>query len=223
MANKVFPLFIVVLLFICSTPSSHSKPITPDETSVSPIVCNGCSFVLTWIDAKLKDNATEAEIEDDLEDFCENLPHQLNSTCWLIAADYLPEIFYYLNTDVSPSVICSKIGLCPSNIYNIDNKKGEKYEDFCTWCDLAALVIVEEAASNGTEVELETLLDDLCAALPVSVAYQQQCEDVVEAYLPQLLQLIKEQNPHDICTRIGLCPSFASSSSSTTPISSVDG
>jgi len=74
----------------------------------------------------------------------------------------------------------------------------------CTICELVVSTVESFIKENKTEQEIEKLLDALCDKLPV---FGKQCEAMVDAYLPMIIDwIVNAENPQKFCTQIGLCP-----------------
>jgi hypothetical protein len=83
----------------------------------------------------------------------------------------------------------------------------EPPEQECVWCYMTCNYIVGWLLANATDTFIEQKLQVLCDVAPAP--YNQQCDALVMQYLPQLFQLIKDDEwvgIQDLCGEIGACP-----------------
>lgn len=55
------------------------------------------------------------------------------------------------------------------------------------------------------QTEIEAALERVCNILPSSV--KQECDTLIKTYFPELIQLLLQLSPKDICSSLGLCAS----------------
>jgi len=66
----------------------------------------------------------------------------------------------------------------------------------------------EYVKDKSTEAEIEAALEQVCSYFP---SYKTQCDALVEAYTPQIIQLLVDDvSPKEICTELGLCDALKS-------------
>ena len=56
----------------------------------------------------------QTEIEDALHNVCSVLPDSLKSECADFIDTYTPQILALLSQELTPKLICGKLGLCPT-------------------------------------------------------------------------------------------------------------
>ena len=56
----------------------------------------------------------QKQVEDALETVCSKLPSSFKSQCVEFIDTYTPQILDLLSQKLSPTLICGKLGLCPS-------------------------------------------------------------------------------------------------------------
>jgi saposin len=171
------------------------------QTEASSLGCDGCKFVVTWIEGKLADNATEATIVADLEKFCSDLPSSLAGVCNTIAANYVPEVISYLENDESPAVACGQIKLCPTFAPQVVPSN-----DLCSGCE-ALVGFVESWASNGAaEDKILAAIEGVCNILPSSV--RATCQNYIAQNGATIIaDIINKENPTTLCTQLSICAS----------------
>ena len=57
------------------------------------------------------------------------------------------------------------------------------------------------------QTEIEEALDKVCSYLPSD--YKQECQDLVNQYTPEIIELLETLKPSQICQALKLCPSSA--------------
>ncbi|XP_077999575.1 prosaposin-like isoform X3 [Glandiceps talaboti] len=77
--------------------------------------CEVCKLVGQYLLTVLKNNATEQEIEQALEEVCNLLPASVKDECNSLVQQYGPVLFSLLKS-LSPSELCDAIGLCPGKL-----------------------------------------------------------------------------------------------------------
>lgn len=83
----------------------------------------------------------------------------------------------------------------------------EPPEQECIWCYMTCNYIAGWLQANATDTFIEQKLQVLCDVAPAP--YNQQCDALVMQYLPQLSQLIKDNEwpfVEYLCGDIGACP-----------------
>nr|XP_039273546.1 uncharacterized protein LOC120347581 isoform X5 [Styela clava] len=194
-SQKLTPKEICEAIKLCT--SSVKKENVKDNTG-----CEICTLALTELFNKLEDNATEEEIEKELEKICSDLPESYQSECKMIIEQYTPELIELITQKLTPKEICEAIKLCTSYV----KKENVKYNTGCEICTLALTELFNKLEDNATEEEIEKELEKICSDLPES--YQSECKMIIEQYTPELIELITQKlTPKEICEAIKLCTS----------------
>ncbi|KAI8797151.1 proactivator polypeptide, partial [Biomphalaria glabrata] len=206
--KKIQPDSMCYILTLCKNTSVST--VTRKLASSSPPndgLCDLCKYVVTYIDTFLKENATENEIEEILDKVCQILPPSLLQNCTGLVQKYGPLIVQLLLQELDPTAVCTAIGLCTGNkasLSLISNVKTKVKGEMCDLCKYVLTYVDSFLGENATEAEIESLLEEACAILPSSVI--QECNNFIEEYGPMIIQLlIKELDPSQVCTAIGLC------------------
>ncbi|RUS88535.1 hypothetical protein EGW08_003711, partial [Elysia chlorotica] len=167
--------------------------------------CTLCEFVLTQLDNILADNSTQAQIEAALDQVCNFLPASIKQECDTLVQQYTPQLIQLL-LQFKPQEVCTRLGLCTSKnsgqILKVNN--GSQ----CILCEFALTQLDNMLAENSTQAQIEAALDQVCNFLPASI--KQECDTLVQQYTPQLIQLLLQFKPQEVCTRLGLCTSKTS-------------
>jgi len=170
------------------------------EVVKGDLECTACTFLVGQVEQMVLTNRTVTDIEKALSEICNHLTGSWKSVCQSLVETDLPLVIAYLEDEISPSVICSKIGLCASTLaQTITDTK-------CSLCDFLVGEVEILLASGVVEQKIEVVLDDLCSHLldPMGGI----CMNVVSTYLPAIIEFVEENLPaSEICSKIGLCPS----------------
>jgi saposin len=86
---------------------SRREPVSDDPQ------CVVCEFVMTKLEAELKDKTTRDEIRQAVENICTHLPNSISKQCTKFVEQYADLIITLIDT-VPPKEICSQMGLCPA-------------------------------------------------------------------------------------------------------------
>ena len=173
--------------------------VSKEEEAVNgDLECTACTFLVGQVEQMVVSNQTMNEIEKTLSELCSHLTGTWQTICDSIVQTDLPLIIGYLEDELSPSVICGKLGLCTSVVKDTNTK-----------CDLCTFLVGEVEtllASGAVEQKIEIALDDICSHLldPMGGI----CMNVVSTYLPAIIQFLEQKYPaSEICSKIGMCPS----------------
>lgn len=183
---------------------------TPPRKPTNPrsgTQCVLCEFVMKQLDDMLKANATEAEIEQALEEVCSLLPDTIKQECDDFVKEYGQAVIEMLVQELSPDVICKTLGLCSSNTVSMKAKPVKTVGDgeLCGTCETLMQYFDSLLEENSTVQEIERVLEKVCNFLPDK--YKEECDDIVETYGPAVIQLIAEfADPKEVCQAVGLCP-----------------
>nr|XP_003218519.1 PREDICTED: prosaposin isoform X1 [Anolis carolinensis] len=100
---------------------------------------------------------------------------------------------------------CNAIKHCRQTVWNKPTVKSIP----CDLCKEIVAVAGKVLKDNATEDEIYAYLTKACEFLPDS-GLVAQCKEMVEAYLPNILDMIKEEldNPEVVCSSLTLCQSL---------------
>ncbi|KAJ5072527.1 hypothetical protein M0811_01542 [Anaeramoeba ignava] len=189
--NGVTPDQICSMIGLCATPKAPRG-----------IECTVCEMIMELLDNFLKDNHTDQEIEQFLENVCNMLPSFLSGPCDSLVQEYLPQIINLIVNGVTPDQICSMIGLCATPPPTPSIFKGIE----CTVCEIVMKLLDGFLQNNSTQQEIEQFLEGVCNMLPSYLSGP--CDSLIQTYLPQIINLIVNGvTPDEICSMIGLCTS----------------
>lgn len=76
--------------------------------------CILCQFIMTKVEAELKDKKTESELEGFLRGICKQLPAKYGAECNKFIEEYTQLIITLVDT-IPPKEFCGQINLCRAN------------------------------------------------------------------------------------------------------------
>ncbi|XP_077973904.1 uncharacterized protein LOC120347581 isoform X1 [Styela clava] len=190
-SQKLTPKEICEAIKLCT--SSVKKESVKDNTG-----CEICTLALTELFNKLEDNATEEEIEKELEKICSDLPESYQSECKMIIEQYTPELIELITQKLTPKEICEAIKLCTSSVKKVESGIT------CLLCTDVVGYLVKNIPVNQTE---ESILKELRVACSYLKKYEDKCDEFVNDYGKEIVDLILREvtDPKKICFLIGLC------------------
>jgi len=105
--SNASPAQICKILGVCM--SRKTKPL--NNVKDTPF-CSYCTTIVSSIESYLAANATQDEIEKNVDQLCALLPDEFSLYCEAFIASEIPAIINYLNQNYTPQQVCSQIGLC---------------------------------------------------------------------------------------------------------------
>ncbi|XP_060569459.1 uncharacterized protein LOC132727883 isoform X3 [Ruditapes philippinarum] len=218
LVQNIDPTTICTRIGLCTGKSVSSlENIIPLKTKVlgnlksSVVTCETCKYIMSYVKTLLKDNKTEAAVQEALDKVCSYLPAQISDQCTAFVNEYTDMVVQLIANDVSPDQVCTAIGLCSSGkksqwgaFVKILPDKQKAKSDFCGPCKFLVDQLQEFLKENRTAKEIEEYMRKLCDILPDTVTAQ--CHDVVDQYIPAILDLIGQNlKPEEICKQLGFC------------------
>lgn len=196
--------------------------------------CSTCTEIVHLIEKAIDSGASIETIEEMLDSFCESLPG-FQSLCESLVNQYTPLILEFIDQGIEALEICQKIGVCSSRqqvqrthtfgryLQSTMRKSSFRHllaesetrsslrqsrvipRDSCSVCK-GIVKVIEQAIDSGASIDtIEELLDSFCETLP---AFQSLCEQIVNKFVPTILELIDQGiGALEICKTIGLCSS----------------
>lgn len=180
-------------------------------------ICEFCEYFLHFVQTELAAEKTVEKVKSVVEGACDRLPKTINTQCKDFVDAYGNAFIAILVQEVDPSVVCPKLGFCPSQdssrivVFGSDSSN-EEVEDKpgCPLCLLAVTQLETIVKDNKTEESVKAALESLCAHLPKSLVGE--CDNFVEVYSKQLVDaLVADFSPQEVCVYINLCSANKSS------------
>lgn len=161
--------------------------------------CVLCELIATKLEAQLKNNKTQDEIENAVRKVCRSLPAKFNVKCKKFIEDYADLIIGLVAT-VPPKELCGELNFCRNN-FRQDTSRQDVLE--CGVCYSAVDALATVLEKHGSK-EKEIVVETTCHLLPAK--YYEQCHQLMNIYGISLVNLIKrEEKRSDICVKIGKC------------------
>jgi len=166
------------------------------STVVTAQTCSLCTYAIAYIDSLLAQNATQQEIEQELDQACFD-----NAQCIQIINSNLPQVITWLENDFTPQQVCTYLGLCSSMEKEL--KKAQTKQSFgCEACTFIVDEIYSYIQQNYTEQEIMAAADQLCFG-------DSQCVAFINSNLPAIIQyLINGVSAQQACQDLGVCTSM---------------
>ncbi|BFZ17741.1 hypothetical protein BsWGS_20780 [Bradybaena similaris] len=201
---------ICAYLKLCSSQVKGKLHIATNLRSLSSgPECALCEYVMKYLASLLAQNATEQQIEAALDQVCNLLPSSLKSQCDAFVSGYTPQLLLLLKT-LLPSQVCSYLKLCPSQVTvklhdaPINTRKLPTGPE-CALCEYVIKYLDNILKDNATEQEIVAALEEVCNFVPPSL--KSSCVAFITQYTPQLLELLENFPPDQVCSQLGLCSS----------------
>jgi len=167
------------------------------STVVTAQTCPLCTYAIAYVDSLLSQNATQQEIEQELDMACFN-----NTQCIQIINQNLPQIITWLENDFTPQQVCTYLGLC-SSMEKAVEKAQTKQSFGCEACTFIVDEIYSYIQQNYTEQEIMAAADQLCFQDAACIAF-------INTNLPAIIQyLVNGESAQQACTSLGICTSLA--------------
>ncbi|XP_059176040.1 uncharacterized protein LOC131955787 isoform X3 [Physella acuta] len=204
--SKLDPSQVCAKLKFC-TSSTVARVAVEKPTSEQPKsqLCDMCKLVVTYIDTYLKQNVSEAKIEEMLDKLCSFLPSAIQQECNALVTQYTPTIIQLLLSKLDPSQVCAKLNFCTNSTVLVEKPTSEQPKSqLCDMCKLVVTYIDTYLKQNVSEAKIEEMLDKLCSFLPSAI--QQECNALVTQYTPTIIQLLLSKlDPSQVCAKLNFC------------------
>lgn len=93
--------------------------------------CVLCELIMTKLEANLKKNATQVEIENSIRKICSSLPAKLSLKCKKFVEDYADLVISLIST-VPPKELCGELNFCRANLLkDTAQRKNSLMENYC--------------------------------------------------------------------------------------------
>merc|ERR1711916_199351 len=183
------------------------------------------TFVVGYLEAFISanPNATEAEIEKELDALC-NVLGPYAAECPAFVNAELPQILQWVENE-TPNTICQYLHLCPKNntetikvapltkliepVKAVEEQVVGGAEALpCSLCEIVVGYAESyvQANPNATVAEVEKILGEFCSLLG---SYSAECTAFIDAETPQIINYLTTMTPKQVCTLLKLCSSAA--------------
>jgi len=186
------------------------KPKARDEN------CFLCETVIETVEDWVENNASIAEIEQNLEALCALVPG-LQAQCDAIVEQGVPQIVAWIQKNESPTQVCEQLGFCNTTLKFKFHKnpvklnkalfrsKAKNPKDLeCTICEGIISAIEGWVESNQTVQQIIQNLDQLCDLL----GDPPQCTAIIAMGVNTIVQMLeKDETPQQVCQQLSYCTS----------------
>jgi saposin len=206
---------ICTILGLCAAPRPKSArraiTITGKKGLPAGGICDFCTEAIDYIKQLVIDGYVKADIEELLNEACNELPSPFSSLCTTYVDQFLDQIFDWIEQEIDSATICSFLGLCSSKS-KVSRRAVPAKAHFTTiptaiFCDICQEIIIniEKLVVDGfTKEEIEVLVADLCNALPAP--FSSLCITFLDQQVDQLIKWIDDGiDSLNICGFLGLC------------------
>ncbi|CAF3349410.1 unnamed protein product [Rotaria sp. Silwood2] len=98
-----------------SVSNEEKGPLIVENLSVTP-QCTLCHYVISYLDAALKNNKSEEAIEEALKKVCTILPSKERTQCDELIKTYGPVLAELIAESVDPDTACRYLGMCQDSV-----------------------------------------------------------------------------------------------------------
>lgn len=227
LAQEIDPTQVCPMLHLCpgkrlmelwqSVPSKYMMKEKKDKPS-----CPLCLLAISQIYEVIKNNKTEANIQQQLDKLCLHLPGGLVEECTELVKGYTKELIELLLADLTPQEICVYIKLCntdknPSSRSEfVTDKNGEILTNeipnseepeglgYCLVCDLAMKFLEHELGTDKNRERVQNGVHTVCNHIPGSLSGK--CNNFVTNHANDVIDLITQNvPPKQVCKVLRLC------------------
>lgn len=191
--------------------SSEDASVAEEETNdiaevAAPLTkpsCELCELMVQLYVDKLTSNATEAEIEAELQKFCVKIKNpNFRSNCSYFVQKYVPKVVKLLKKDVSAEEVCSLVNLCPPKV---DLESVALNGGRCEFCE--AVVGSLEALSADPQMMTKSMkyLFRICDVFQ-KPNERTNCMKTISIVGPQLEDIALGIPSWYYCSKMRMCP-----------------
>jgi saposin len=103
----------LIKMFTSETPQEACEllGLCTAEEEVGDTMCSICELVVNLVEEYVAENATQSEIEQDLDQMCSLIPGY-SADCLALVKQYLPQIIQWVVNKEDPLTFCSETGFC---------------------------------------------------------------------------------------------------------------
>ncbi|CAF4224289.1 unnamed protein product, partial [Adineta steineri] len=196
------------------------------ESSIKSAQCSLCKYVVSYIDAVIQNNKSEAAIEAALEKVCGILPAPIKAPCITFVDAYGPILVQLIEKYATPEQVCNALKMCHNGTQEITPLQGSLIKMLktkqpaigspqCSLCKYVVSYIDTVIQNNKSEAAIEAALEKVCGILPAPI--RAPCITFVDAYGPVLVQLIEKYGtPDKVCNALQMCHNGTESTESIT-------
>ncbi|CAF1045581.1 unnamed protein product [Rotaria magnacalcarata] len=194
---------------------SYLKIVKFEKVTANPVECALCKYIISYVDAVIQNNKSEAAIVAALEKVCTILPSSLHDKCKQFIDTYSTALVQLIEKYGTPEKVCDALKLCTNGTEEIIPIKFEKVTANPVECALCKYIISYVDAviqNNKSEAAIVAALEKVCTILPSSL--HDKCKQFIDTYSTALVQLIEKYGtPEQVCDALKLCTNGTEASS----------
>ncbi|XP_025114788.1 uncharacterized protein LOC112576500 isoform X2 [Pomacea canaliculata] len=201
-----------------------------DVGKVGDIKCEECMAIVGFLQNLDRDAEVQTAVRKLFNDTCALLGQEAKQ-CQALAAQYAPQLFEIIASELDPESVCDLFLHCFKS--SVEDDRGEDVVETnavvvevdphadvqqsnavsaevkasivdCDICRFALEVVEAIVSRNRTEQSLVEALQQVCSLLTPSA--RPQCEQFINNYMPTLIRLLlQELDPEVICNELQLC------------------
>jgi saposin len=178
-------------------------------------ICDLCKYGVDYVRQLLIDGYAKEEIEDLINEGCNQLPAPFSTLCVTYVDQFIDQIFDWIDQELDSDAICSLIGLCSAKSKPARRAMRSKGHltamptgIFCDACQEIIYYIEKLLIDGYAKEEIEALVADLCGDLPAPISAF--CISVLDQQVDSIIAWIDSGiDALDICGLIGICDTTA--------------
>ncbi|KAK5582475.1 hypothetical protein RB653_004060 [Dictyostelium firmibasis] len=227
---KYFIILLILSLFNFCYSSSFNINNKDDSLKGTPTECEACQIVIGYVEnLVLHSNKTQGQIEQELEKLCNMVSPRYQPTCDSIVSVYTTQIIELIINKETPELICKQIKICITESEINTSELLTKFSEFaykeihsvvlkskspqlkqnnnievtveCEVCESLVGKIESYLSTNKSEDEIMQELDDACNYMK---NFEQQCKQMVQDYVPELIEMMNTTEDPDKGCILGL-------------------
>lgn len=165
----------------------------------SPLVCEGCRYVMGVVEGWVEEQKSVAEIETLLDMFCKIAGKGYEGVCDNLMAEGVEYLLQLLEEYETPEMVCEQLKICSASA------AVEANGIECSACQVVVGLVEGWIEKNMTVAEIEQKLESACSFLK---AYSSICDTIIEVGIAKIIEYVEQnEDPETVCTQIGLCGS----------------
>ncbi|XP_035211397.1 prosaposin-like isoform X2 [Stegodyphus dumicola] len=176
------------------------------------VECQGCQYVLHFVQEQLMNSETQEEIKNVLKKMCDALPEKLSANCEAFVEEYGDALLVLIAQEIDPSTLCYEVKLCDNQTKIFDKLPLAPLNSFkmdeCSICTTVVDYLDKLLEEDDVDKEITKIVEKICTVVPAS--YKDKCSTLLETYGPYILQMIGQlADSRQVCQDIDFCPTPA--------------
>lgn len=180
----------------------EENEISQVDAPVTKPSCELCELMVQLYVDKLTSNATEEEIEADLQKFCAKIKNpNFRSNCSHFVREYVPQVVKLLKKDVKAEEVCSLVKLCPPKV----DLESVAQNSRCEFCEAVVGSLEGLFADPRMVSKSMKYLFAICDVFQKPNAHT-NCMKIISIAAPQLESVALGIPSWYYCSKMDMCP-----------------